>query len=118
MFKEGNLAIQHDVPPDGNPYNPDRVQVSDSARRTEEEAIDLILYGPAILAPSLAHAMNGQVANPETHLMCSRCNRWKLDKEFTRDKNRTIRRCRSYYCTTCRAALRELYKLTARDTIA
>lgn len=115
MIKEGNLAIQRNVSADDNPFNRDRVQVSEGSRRTEEDAIAL-LYAPLVLAPLTLHTLNGQTADPRTHLMCSRCTRWKRDKEFTRDKNRTIRRGRSYSCRACRAALRELYKLT-RDTM-
>lgn len=117
MIRDGNLAIQHNVSPDGNPFNCDRVQVSEGSRRTEEEFIAQ-LHAPLVFVPLTLHTLNGQIADPRTHLMCSRCARWKRDKEFTRDKNRTIRRGRSYYCTACRAALRELYKLTARDTTA
>lgn len=107
----GNLALQHSVPPDGNPFNPDRIQVSDSPRRTEVEAFRLVLHGDTLPMTHLS-AMNGQVGvDVTTMLMCSRCSRWKPDKDFTKDTRRTIRRRRSYYCRHCLSVMRELNKL-------
>lgn len=111
IVNDGNLALQHNVPPDGNPFNPDRVQVSDSPRSVEVEAFRLVMHGDQLPMHHLS-AMNGQVGvNQSTMLMCSRCCRWKHDEAFTKDKHRKIRRARSYYCRACLSVMRELNKL-------
>lgn len=111
-FKDsGNLTLQHSVPPDGNPFNPDRIQVSDSPRRVEVEAFRLVMYGDHLPLTHLS-TMNGQCGvDQAVMLMCSRCCRWKSDDLFTKDKHRTIRRQRSYYCRACLSVMRELNKL-------
>lgn len=100
-FKDsGNLALQRDVPADGNPFNPDRVQVSDSPRGTEEAAFLRMLYGDGISA-TYTPTMNGQIVDTRTMLMCSKCCVWKKDAQFARDRTRIIRRGRRYYCQDC-----------------
>lgn len=102
----GNLALQHDVSPDGNPCNPDRVQVSDSSRRTEDEALRHMRYGDLPPVPYVPR-MNGQIVDVKTMLMCSKCCQWKKDKEFARDRTRHIRRGRRYYCVDCLKHMRQ-----------
>ena len=105
----GNLAHQRSVPPDGNMFNPERIQVSDRSRETELAAEKRMQWGDDIPATH-THRMNGQTVDLATHLMCSRCCTWKLDKEFTRDKHRSIRRKRSYYCKDCLNRLNAGYR--------
>lgn len=106
LFKDsGNLGLQRGVPPDGNPFNPDRVQVSDSPRGTEEAALARMRYGdglPATYTPT----MNGQIVDVTTMLMCSKCCTWKRDNAFSRDRTRNIRRGRRYYCIDCLKVMR------------
>lgn len=107
----GNLALQRNVSPDGNPFNTDLIQVSDSPRRVEVEAFRLVLHGNTLPMTHLT-TMNGQLGvDTATMLMCSRCSRWKPDKDFSKDTRRTIRRRRSYYCRACLSVMRELNKL-------
>lgn len=98
-----NLGIQHTTPPDGNPYNPDRIQTSDSARSTERAAEQLITHGLPIPAPPMVKTLNGQYVDMRFNLMCSKCKQWKQDKQFRKDKTRIIRRGRAYYCRTCQS---------------
>jgi late competence protein required for DNA uptake (superfamily II DNA/RNA helicase) len=105
------LAILHYTSPDGNRYNDDTVQVSLKPREVEETALHDLLRKDLETPPNV-RTMNGQVVNIHTMLMCSRCGQWKKDKAFARDKSRTLRRGRCYYCTTCQADMRK------RSTIA
>lgn len=53
-------------------------------------------------APSPSPAVNGQIVNIATHLMCSRCGQWKPDADFRKDTRRgPVRRGRMYYCRHC-----------------
>ena len=101
----GNLAIKRFVSPDGNFFNPDRIQVSDAPRRTEYDAEQLLRYGRPIPATQ-THMYNGQSVDVTTMLMCSRCCAWKKDNEFAKDRTRSIRRGRRYYCSDCLKRMR------------
>jgi len=91
------LGIKHFVPPDGNPFNTDRIQISGGTRRTEEDS------GRANYAIPVQRLLicNGQVVDINTMLMCSMCGTWKLDEKFYQDSSRAIRRGRRYYCMDC-----------------
>ena len=103
----GNLAIKRFVPPDGNFYNPDRIQMSEAARMTERQGDERIAYGLIIDAPPPhLNIINGQVVDTDTMLMCSRCCCWKKDSAFARDRTRSIRRGRRYYCVDCHKHMR------------
>lgn len=99
------LNIKQFVPPDGNPFNPDRIQISGGSRRTEDDAERFMRYGEIAMPPPPI-TMNGQIVDTRTMLMCSRCCSWKKDKEFARDRTRTIRRGRRYYCSACLKKMR------------
>lgn len=103
----GGLAIKHFVSPDGNPFNPDRIQVSSGSRGTENDAMRIMMYGLPIPAPHInIHSYNGQVVDQATMLMCSRCCTWKADDKFAQDRTRIIRRGRRYYCKDCHNRMR------------
>lgn len=99
----GYLLMRRSVPPDGNPFNPDRVQVFEGPRVTEQAAEDWIAHGLLITAPPPhIDVMNGQLVNLNTMLMCSKCCQWKSDDRFRhRARNRTTRRGRGYWCKSC-----------------
>lgn len=111
----GNLAIKRFISPDGNWFNPDRIQVSDAPRHVEQEGDQHMAYGVAIAAPHPhLNIMNGQRVDVATMLMCSRCCRWKKDDDFSRDKYRIVRRKRSYYCRGCMAQMNAGYREARR----
>lgn len=103
MERLGYLLIRRSVSPDGNFYNPDRIQVSDAPRVTERDAEQRIAYGRLIDAPpAKTNILNGQLVDTDTMLMCSRCCAWKTDDKFRhRQRNMNTRRGRGYYCKTC-----------------
>jgi hypothetical protein len=109
----GNLGLQRNVPPDGNPFNPERIQVCDVFRKTESDMERGMLLRDALFVPH-THTLNGKKIDEKTHLMCSRCREWKKDADFTRDKYRIIRRKRSYYCQECLSNMNAGYRLMRR----
>jgi predicted SprT family Zn-dependent metalloprotease len=105
--------LQRNIPPDGNPFNTDRIQASDVFRKTESD-MERGMRARDNLFVAHTHTLNGKKIDPNTHLMCSRCHSWKPDKDFTRDKYRLIRRKRSYYCQNCLSHLNAGYREARR----
>ncbi len=100
-----NLALARNVPPDGNWYDPERVQVTIAGRPTERQAIQRMVYGDPIGAPYSALYCNGQMVDLDRMLMCSRCHHWKHDHDFDKDARLlSTRRGRRYYCKSCRSS--------------
>lgn len=86
-----------------NPDGRGEVQISSGGRSTEIEAELRMAYGDVIAETYNTLYANGQLCDTRRMLMCSRCNQWKLDHQFERDRTRKFRRGRSYYCKACRA---------------
>lgn len=103
MFKDGCLPILHNVSPDGNFFNPDRIQVCETVRTVERDAEQRMAYGLLIATPPAhTNVYNGQLVDMATMLMCSKCCVWKLDEKFRQDaRNTRSRRGKSYWCKGC-----------------
>lgn len=100
------LGIQREIPPDGNPCNPERIQSSDRGRSTEMAAEDLIENGLPLPTPTAQPTQNGQPVDTAKMLLCGnlKCGQYKPDAEFRIDaRNGRSRRGRSHWCRACRS---------------
>lgn len=88
-----------------NPNGTGKYQICSDGRPTESEATRRIAYGDPIGATYAALYQNGQLVDDKHTLMCSKCNQWKPDSAFAKDRRLEgiTRRGRAYYCKECKA---------------